>query len=320
MGTIRTGISGWRYPPWRGGSFYPEDWPQRRELEYASRHVSTIEINGSFYSLQRPKSYREWFDATPDDFIFALKGGRFITHIKRLRDCQSALANFFDSGVLLLKHKLGPILWQLPPSFHYKPEVLVEFFNLLPRDAKSAAALVRRHSTLTGDRVWSRADANRPLRHAMEVRHASFENREFIELLREHDIALVVSDSAGKWPVMEDLTSDFVYCRLHGDSELYVSGYSPKALAEWKRKASAWKRGTTPAHTRLFAPKTKSQRGGRDVFIYFDNDVKVRAPFDAMSLAHLLGIGAKPDKPPPLKRQNATPRARWPAMSRRGKN
>jgi uncharacterized protein YecE (DUF72 family) len=316
---LRIGISGWTYPPWRGGNFYPEKWPQKRELEYASRQVNSIEINGSFYSLQRPSSYRAWYEATPAGFLFSVKGGRFITHIKRLRDVEAPLANFFASGLLLLREKLGPILWQLPPSFRYDAARLEEFFRLLPRDTQAAAALARKHDARLGDHVWTRTDRNRPVRHALEVRHNSFRNAEFIDLLRRHRIALVVADTAGKWPFMEDVTSDFIYVRLHGDSELYVSGYTPAALAEWARKVRAWSRGKTPAKTHLHATRAKDRASGRDVFVYFDNDVKVRAPFDAMSLAHRLGIGPAPSDPPDVATISEVPRTRWPGFGRRHK-
>lgn len=167
-GRAHIGISGWTYPPWRGGTFYPQGWPQKRELEHASRRVSSIEINGSFYSLQRPSSYRAWHAATPEAFVFSVKGSRFITHLKRLKDVEAPLANFFASGILLLKEKLGPLLWQMPPSFHYDERLLADFFTLLPRDTRAAAALARMHDPfLKADRVWTRIDRNRPLRHAM---------------------------------------------------------------------------------------------------------------------------------------------------------
>jgi uncharacterized protein YecE (DUF72 family) len=313
---IRIGISGWTYPPWRGGNFYPEKWPHKRELEYASRQVNSIEINGSFYSLQRPSSYRAWYEATPGDFVFSVKGGRFITHIKRLRDIAGPLANFFASGILLLREKLGPILWQLPPSFRYDPERLEDFFRLLPPDMHAAASLARQHDAHI-DHVWTCTDHNRPLRHALEVRHDSFKESDFIELLRRHHIALVVADTAGKWPFMEDVTSDFIYVRLHGDSELYVSGYTPEALAQWSRKISAWSRGKTPAKSQLHAAPAKARASGRDVFVYFDNDVKVRAPFDAMSLAHRLHLGSAPPPQPEMVNVKAPPpRQRWPSFRR----
>jgi uncharacterized protein YecE (DUF72 family) len=288
---IRVGISGWRYAPWRGGRFYPKELPQERELEYASRQVNSIEINGSFYSLQRPESYLAWYEATPDDFVFSVKASRFLTHIRRLRDTETALANFLASGILRLQEKLGPILWQLPPTFTYDRARLEQFFQSLPRTTTSAAHLARKHDSRLKGRAWAKSGRARPLRHALEVRHPSFENEDFVALLREHDIALVVADTAGKWPLIEDTTSDFVYVRLHGAEELYVSGYTSSALRLWARKIRAWSAGRTPAGARLMASRPSPRRQGRDVFVYFDNDAKVHAPFDAISLAHRLGTG-----------------------------
>lgn len=321
-GAVRIGISGWRYSPWRG-PFYPRNWPQHRELEYASRAVTTIEINGSFYSLQSPASYQRWREETPAGFVFAVKGGRFITHNKRLRDVRAPLANFFASGVLALREKLGPILWQLPPSFRFDAIRLEDFFELLPRTTHAAAALARRHDHRLKHRAWCRPGGDRPVRHALEVRHDSFITPEFIALLQRHDIALVVADTAGKWPQLEDVTADFVYVRLHGDKELYASGYSPAALAAWERKIRSWQAGRQPRDARTAAPRHRSGNKPREVYVYFDNDVKVRAPFDAMSLAHRLGLGPKPGRPPPASSIAETPRTQWPAMigtgSRRAK-
>ena len=287
MATFRIGISGWTYPPWRN-VFYPGKWPQKRELEYASRKVNSIEINGTFYSLQRPDSFMAWEETTPDDFVFSVKGGRFITHIRRLNDVAAPLANFFASGVLALRRKLGPILWQLPPNFRYDAARIETFLKLLPRDAEAAAALARKHDRRLSGRSWMRIQENHPLRHAMEVRHDSFENEEFIALLREHHVALVIADTAGKWPFMEDITSDFVYIRLHGEEELYASGYTDDALKTWAAKIRSWSRGSTPKGARLTAPRPKAKKAGHDIFVYFDNDVKVHAPFDAMKLAEML--------------------------------
>jgi uncharacterized protein YecE (DUF72 family) len=286
---LRVGISGWRYGPWRG-KFYPEDLPQKRELEYASRQINSIEINGSFYSLQRPESYHAWYEATPEDFLFSVKGSRFLTHLRRLKDPQIPLANFLASGILRLRDKLGPILWQLPPNFAYDRARLEAFFRILPRTTTAAAALARKHDSRLKGRAWTKGGETRPLRHALEVRHPSFEDQDFVSLLREHDVALVVADTAGKWPFLEDTTSDFVYVRLHGDVELYVSGYSASALETWARKIRAWAAGRTPAGARLIGSRPSPRRQGRDVFVYFDNDAKVHAPFDAISLARRLGI------------------------------
>jgi uncharacterized protein YecE (DUF72 family) len=206
MSEFRIGISGWRYGPWRG-TFYPKALPQKRELAYASRRLNSIEINGSFYSLQRPEYYRQWYDETPDDFVFSVKGGRFITHMKKLRDIDEALANFFASGVLALEEKLGPILWQFPPGFALNMERFEQFFELLPRDTQGAARLAKRHGRKLKGRVYTKTEANRPLRHAVEVRHPSFLVPPFIKLLRRHNIAFVFADTAGLWPYTEDVTN-----------------------------------------------------------------------------------------------------------------
>lgn len=282
-GRVRIGISGWRYAPWRG-KFYPEELRQADELAFAAGRFSTIEINGTFYSLQRPESFERWRDATPKDFVFAIKGARFITHMKRLKEVKAPLANFFASGPLALKEKFGPVLWQLPPSFVFDPERLARFFNQLPRTTREAARLAKRHDARLNGRSFVTADADRPIRHALEIRHESFRDPAFIELLREHRIGLVVADTV-EWPLLMDVTADFVYVRLHGSQQLYASGYGPKALAQWARRIRAWRRGVEAegAHAGPPAPKRP-----RDVYVYFDNDAKVRAPFDALALAALV--------------------------------
>src|SRR5215217_7074275 len=233
MASCRVGISGWRYAGWRG-DFYPKGLPQRRELEYAASHLTSIEINGSFYSLQRPSSYRRWHDETPDDFVFAVKGGRFITHLKRLRDVEAPLANFFASGVLSLGDKLGPVLWQLPEMLTFDATVLDEFLAQLPRTTSDAAALAQRHDERLGDdRVDTTARTVRPLRHAFEVRSKTFDNERFYEILQAHGVGCVLADTAGRWPVLDRRTSDLRYVRLHGDKELYASGYTDAALDRW---------------------------------------------------------------------------------------
>ena len=276
------GISGWRYAPWRG-EFYPPGLPERDELKFAAERFPTIELNGSFYSLQRPEYYERWYEQVPDDFVFAIKGSRYITHMRRLRGVEKALANLFASGVLALEDKLGPMLWQLPPTLKLDVELLEDFFALLPRTTKEAAKLARRHDARVKGRAHLRAGADRNLRHALEVRHASFASAELIELLREHEVALVVADTAGRWPFLEDVTADFVYVRLHGDVELYKSGYTDAALERWAARIRAWRDGRKPPSTKLVARPPRLER--RDVYVYFDNDVKVHAPYDAMNLA-----------------------------------
>ncbi len=286
--SVRVGISGWRYAPWRG-VFYPRGLPQRSELAYAASQLATVEINGSFYSLQRPSSYQAWRGEVPDGFVFSVKGGRFITHMKKLVDVEVPLANFFASGVLALGPTLGPILWQLPPTLPFDAERLTEFFRLLPRTTAQAADLATHHDERLDGRAWTTTDADRPLRHVLEVRHASYEDAAFVELMRAHDIGIVVADTAGRWPVIEDLTSDVVYVRLHGDSELYVSGYDDAALDRWAQRVRSWAVGEQVADARTLAGPARP--GPRDVFVYFDNDVKVRAPVDAMALAARLDVG-----------------------------
>ena len=192
----RVGTSGWRYPPWRR-TFYPDGLAQRRELEHLSRRVDTIEINGSFYSLQRPESWQAWARETPDDFVFAVKGPRFVTHMKQLRDVATPVANFLASGVLALGPKLGPVLWQLPPRMRFDAARVAAFLELLPRTTAAAARLAEQHDERLDGRALTATDADRPLRHAVEPRHESFRDPAFAALLREHGIALVMADSAG---------------------------------------------------------------------------------------------------------------------------
>ena len=289
----RIGISGWTYPPWRG-IFFPEGLPQKRELEYASRQVNSIEINGTFYSLQRPKSFKAWHDATPDDFVFSIKGNRFLTHITRLKEPKLPLANFMASGVLELGKKLGPFLWQFPPSFTYDRPLLEAFFKLLPRDMEQAATLAHEHEDRMKGRTALTPKADIPLRHAIEIRHRSFESEDFIDLLREYQVAIVVADTAGKWPVIENVTSDFIYLRLHGDKKLYVSGYTEEALTEWSKKIDRWLKGGSPREARKLAADPPPKKSGRAVYAYFDNDVKVHAPFDAISLGARFGLTPSP--------------------------
>jgi uncharacterized protein YecE (DUF72 family) len=259
---IRIGISGWRYPLWRG-PFYPKGLPQREELRYAAQRLNSVEINGSFYSLQRPELYRGWYEQTPDGFVFALKGSRYITHMRRLRD-PAALANFFASGVLALREKLGPVLWQLPPTLQFDAGTVQAFLSGLPQTSVEAAYLARQHDERLAGRALTEADAERPLRYAVEVRHPSYETPAFLDLLREHDVAVVLADSAGRWPVIRAATASFRYVRLHGAEELYTSGYDDDSLEAWAKAIREW----APA----------------DVYAYFDNDVKAYAPRDAMAL------------------------------------
>lgn len=313
MATIRIGISGWRYAPWRG-TFYPEDLPQRAELEYAASLLPVIEINGSFYSLQRPDSYAAWYASTPPDFLFTVKGPRYITHMCRLKDVGAPLANFFASGLFNLREKLGPVLWQLPPTFRYDHDRLAAFFAALPRDTAAALRLARKRDAFMKGRTRLSIDASRPLRHAIEVRHESFMVPAFIDLLREQGIALVIAETARKWPMAHDITADFLYLRLHGDKEIYRSGYSDRSLDRWARRIAAWHRGGRPDDAQEVSPKKPPSRGPRDVYCFFDNtDVKLRAPFDAQSLARKLGLrwqaGAREVTAGPARRNSRYPRS-----------
>lgn len=286
MPQLRIGISGWTYAGWRG-EFYPEGLPRSRELEHASSRLSSIEVNGTFYSLQRPDSFARWRDETPDDFVFAIKGSRFITHMLKLKEPEGPLANLLASGVLRLGPKLGPILWQFPANLRFDLVRFKEFLRILPRSTKEAAALARRHDHRVEGRSWTRAEHAGAVRHAFEVRHESFMVPEFVELLREHGAALVFADGAKLWPYAEDVTADFIYIRLHGAEKLYSSGYTDDALDWWAARIRRWTAGREPTDAVRVGPAARRARN-RDTFVYFDNDAKVHAPFDAIRLRERL--------------------------------
>jgi uncharacterized protein YecE (DUF72 family) len=281
-GDIRIGTSGWRYKPWRG-VFYPQGLAQKRELAYASETFRSIEINGTFYSLQTPTSFERWASGTPDDFLFAVKGPRYITHMLRLKEVRLPLANFLASGIFRLGKKLGPILWQLPPNFRFEPSRLEAFLKLLPHDTDRAASLARRHEKWLKKRADPGPSMHQPLRHALEIRHESFLVKEFVDLSRAYDVALVCADTV-EWPRCMDLTSDFVYCRLHGSKVLYASGYGEKDLDQWATRVAAWATGKEPKDAERIVNHPAAKKTRRDVYLYFDNDAKVRAPFDAQGL------------------------------------
>jgi uncharacterized protein YecE (DUF72 family) len=282
---VRIGISGWRYAHWRG-TFYPPKLPQRAELKFNASVFSSVEINGTFYSLQRPSSFKAWAAATPASFVFSVKGPRLITHMYKLRHSEEALANFFASGLLELGPKLGPILWQFPPQMRFDPERFATFFDQLPRTYEECAQMARLHGPRLNGRATLHltpdAAPKTRLRHCVEIRDQSFACPEFIALLRRHDIGLVVADTVG-WPLLFDLTSDFVYCRLHGSQELYASGYDDLALNLWADRVVGWSQGLSREDHRASPAKAKDKP--RYVYVYFDNDAKVRAPFDAQALA-----------------------------------
>ena len=284
---IRIGISGWRYPPWRK-VFYPDKLRQASELHFASRALPTIEINGTFYGLQRPPSFARWYEETPENFVFSVKAPRYVTHILKLEAVEKPIANFFASGLLLLKEKLGPILWQFPPSFRFDPKQFEHFLKLLPHDTEAALKQAHGREAKMHGREHLAIDETRALRHAVEIRNKSFVDPEFVELLRAYQVALVVADTAGKWPYYEDVTADFIYMRLHGDEELYASGYTDAALDRWAMRIRAWNRGDQPQDAHLISTTLPASRKTRDVYCYFDNDIKVKAPFDARKLLQRL--------------------------------
>ena len=289
MGAIRIGISGWRYPPWRG-VFYPRGLAQHRELAFASRALPSIELNGSFYSLQRPESFSGWHDETPPGFVFTIKGNRYLTHTRRLRDIDGPLANMLASGVFNLGEKLGPFLWQFPPNFQFDAERMEHFLSILPHDTDEGLALARNYEPRMEGRTALEAGKQRKMRHAVEVRHDSFLDPAFIALLRKYKVAVVVADTAGKWPHIEDVTADFMYLRLHGEKALYASGYTDEALDHWADRIRSWSAGGQPEDAQRVSAKAPPKRASRDVFCYFDNDIKIRAPFDARRLIDRLGL------------------------------
>jgi uncharacterized protein YecE (DUF72 family) len=259
---IRVGIGGWVFAPWRG-EFYPKGLPQARELEHASRKLTSIEINGTFYRTQKPDSFRKWAQETPDDFVFSLKGPQFATNRRVLAEAGESVERFFKSGVLELKSKLGPILWQMAPTKKFDPEDFEAFLALLPRE-------------LDG----------RSIRHVVEVRQQSFLTPEFIALLRKFSVAVVLVES-DKHPLIADVTSDFVYARLQGTSEKEKTGYAPKALDLWAKRARSWEDGGAPDDLPTIAGEAPA-KARRDVFIYMISGAKVRAPAAAMALIEIL--------------------------------
>lgn len=266
MAGLHVGVSGWRYPRWRG-DFYPTGLVQRQELAYLASRMTSVELNGSFYSLQRPATYLRLVEETPDGFVVSVKGSRYITHLKRLAGVETALANFLASGVLGLGDRLGPLLWQLPRDLAHDRDRMANFLGLLPRTTEEAARLAERHDDkVSADRVLVESPVGRRVRHVVEVRHRSFCSEEAIAQLAAYDVGLVVADSPGAWPHLERVTSDLVYVRLHGHTELYASGYSARSLDSWAVKVRTW------------------LADDLDVFVYFDNDARGRAPHDAVAL------------------------------------
>ncbi|MFZ5735687.1 MAG: DUF72 domain-containing protein [Pseudomonadota bacterium] len=262
-GDIRIGIGGWTFEPWRG-VFYPPKLPQRRELEYAASKLTSIEINGTFYGSQKPESFRKWASEVPDGFVFSLKGPRFATNRKVLAEAGDSIERFYQSGVLELGDRLGPVLWQFAPTKKFDEADFGAFLDLLPR-------------TLDG----------RALRHVVEVRHDSFKTPAFIALLRRHGIPVVYSEHAS-YPEIADITGDFVYARLQKGKDDIATGYAPKALSAWAKRLQLWAGGGEPDDLpKVDAAGAKPQK--RDVFAYVIHEGKVRAPAAAMELIKLIG-------------------------------
>ncbi len=263
-GRIRVGIGGWTFAPWRG-TFYPKGLPQRQELEFASRQVTSIEINGTFYGTQKPESFKKWHDETPDDFVFALKAPRFVTHRRVLADAAESIARFVQSGITALGEKLGPINWQMAPTKAFDPDDFEAFLKLLPPTVDGLA-----------------------LRHAVELRHPSFATAACVDLLRSYGVAAVGADSAS-FPTIFDLSAPFVYVRLQSADEGLENGYAPKALDQWRERAHLWATGHKPTDLPMLSNDNSPQHagkngGGPDVFLYFINGFKPKAPAAARAL------------------------------------
>lgn len=263
-GRIRIGIGGWTYEPWRG-RFYPSDLTQKRELEYASRKLTSIEINGTYYGTQRATSFEKWHDETPEDFVFSLKAPRFATNRRVLAEAGDSVERFFSSGVLALKNKLGPINWQFAPTKQFDAEDFDQFLRLLPKKVD-----------------------DRAIRHAVEVRHESFRHPEFVALVREHGVAVVVAGDS-EYPQIADVTAPFVYARIMGTIESEALGYSKRALGQWAARAKQWAIGGEPDDLQTIAPSPSTKDARRDVFLYLISGHKVLNPAAAMALIERTG-------------------------------
>ena len=311
-GAIRIGVSGWDYDAWRGG-FYPEDLDRGRELAYALRRFPTIEVNGTFYSLKKKSDFEAWLEAAPGGpdgasseepasptarRVFALKGSRYVTHMKRLQEPVSGLANFFGQGLMVLGESLGPVLWQLRDDFVFDRDRLAPFLEALPATHEDAARFARRHDDRVEEAATEPRTSGRIL-HALEARHESFLEPECLSLLRERGVALVVSDNPGEFPVLEADTAGFVYVRLHGPETLYHGRYSDGALDNWADRINGWATGE-----RRVGGGSEGGVGPSDIYVYFDNDADGHAPFDARRLMERLGLA---DAYPPPGTKDAAP-------------
>lgn len=273
-GVVRTGTAGWVFAPWRG-SFYPPGLVQKKELAYAASRLGSIEINATFRATQQPQSFARWAGETPEGFVFSIKGPQLVTHIKRLRDCRQALANFFASGPLALGERLGPFVWQLPPQLAFDAPVFSRFLAQLPRDLEAYLALAGDADGKGKAPPYLDGTGVGKIRHAVETRHASFADPAADDLLAAHNVARVIADTA-EWPARA-LTADFAYCRLQGPARAGAAGYTPADTAEWATVMDGWR------------------RAGRDVFAYFVHEDKLHAPANAIALRQALGIALPGD-------------------------
>lgn len=267
--TIRTGTAGWVFEPWRG-EFYPAGLVQKKELAYAASRLGTIEINATFRANQKPESFTKWAGETRDGFVFSIKGAQLVTHIKRLKNCELELANFFASGPLALGAKLGPFVWQLPPNLHYDRAVLENFLALLPNSIDEYVALAGKADARLKSTPFLDADNVRSIRHAIELRNPSFDRSEVRELLAAHNVAQVIADTAEQ--PSRNLTADFAYCRLQGPVRPDAAGYTAPDIADWATQIHQW------------------DSEGKDVFAYFVHEDKLHAPANAIALRQTLGI------------------------------
>ena len=274
VGAVRTGTAGWVFEPWRG-TFYPDGLVQKKELAYASSRLGGIEINATFRANQKPESFAKWAGEARDGFVFSIKGPQLVTHIKRLKNCESELANFFASGPLALGGKLGPFIWQLPPNLTYHRDVLEGFLALLPRTSADYVAFASKADGRLKSPPFLTTDGVGPIRHAIEMRHASFDDPEVNALLVAHNVARVIADTAEN-PSREQ-TADFAYCRLQGPAHPGASGYTADDIADWATTMKTW------------------SDSGRDVFAYFVHEDKLHAPANAIALRQALGISLPGD-------------------------
>ena len=258
MTQIRIGIGGWTYEPWRGGTFYPEGLVQKRELEFASRAVTAIEVNGTYYSSFKPDTFVKWAAEVPDDFVFAVKASRYATNRKRLDEGAESIAKFLGQGITELGPKLGPILWQLANSKKFDADEIAGFLKLLPETQDGVA-----------------------LRHAVQVRHDSFHVSEFVDLCRAAGVAIVYADSAD-YPAIADVTGDFVYARLENAESRFTAGYASSKLDEWADAVRVWAKGGVPEGLPTFG--APAEKRARDVFVFMINGAKEKAPAAAMAL------------------------------------